>query len=166
MTTTNSQAEFSREESIAIGAPPEAVFHYIADLRRHGEWGAQTWDITPVPGPERGPGATFASTAQMRFLGRSTIRIVAEEPPVRFVFDCVDWSGCHRWSMLVQPEGTCTRLRYRMERLQGPWWMHVLQPILLWPLGGRRYMRTALANIKMLLETEHQASRGVKKLAL
>ena len=74
-----------------------------------------------MPGPERGPGATFASTAQMRFLGRSTIRIVTEEPPVRFVFDCSDWSGCYRWSMLLQPEGTGTRLRYRMERLQGPW---------------------------------------------
>jgi hypothetical protein len=102
----------------------------------------------------------------MRFLGRSTIRIVAEEPPVRFVFDCSDWSGFHRWSMLLQPEGTGTRLRYRLERLQGPWWMHVLQPILLWPLGGRRYVRTGLANIKGLLETKTPSSQKVRRLAL
>jgi hypothetical protein len=49
MTTTNSEAEFSREESIAIGAPPETVFHYIADLRRHSEWGRSPGILHPCP---------------------------------------------------------------------------------------------------------------------
>jgi hypothetical protein len=161
---------FRRQESIFIEALPEAVFHHVSDLRRHSEWGAQAWNIIPEPGPEHGPGATFVASAHMpifgRVLGQATIRIVVEESPVRFVFDCIDWSGCHRWSMLLQPEGTGTQLRYQVERLQGPWWMRVFQPILFWPYFGRRYARAALTNIKVLLEADHSTSQKVKRLIL
>ena len=44
-----------------------------ADIRRHGEWGAQVWNITL----EHGPGATFAGSAHTRLFGRSLIRVVA-----------------------------------------------------------------------------------------
>ena len=37
---------FRREKTISIAAPPEVVFQYVADIRRHGEWGSQAWDIT------------------------------------------------------------------------------------------------------------------------
>lgn len=156
---------FRREKNIYIAAPPEVVFEYVADIRRHGEWGAQAWDITLEPGPEHGPGATFTAGAHMALLGRSIIRIEASEPPVRFVYDCLDFSGHHRWSMFLVPEGTGTRLRYQVERLQGPWWVRLTQPILLWPLGGRRYVHTGLANIKAILESDHLANQQVRRLA-
>ena len=157
---------FRREKSISIAAAPEAVFHYVADIGRHGEWGAQVWDITLEPGPEHGPGTTFAASAHTGLFGRSLIRVVAEEAPVRFVYDCLDYSGHHRWSMFLTPEGEGTRLRYRMERLQGPWWMRLTQPILIWPFAGRRYVQTGLANIKAILEADYPANRQVRRLAI
>ncbi len=157
---------FRREKSISIAAAPEAVFHYVADIRRHGEWGAQIWNITLQPGSEHGPGTTFAGSDQRGLFGRSLIRILAEEPPVRFVYDCLDYSGHHRWSMLLAREGEGTRLRYQLERLQGPWWVRLTQPILLWPLGGRRYVQTGLAHIKAILEADHLANRQVRRLAI
>jgi hypothetical protein len=84
---------FRREKTIYIAAAPEALFHYVADIRRHGEWGAQIWNITLEPGSEHGPGTTFAGSDQKGLFGRSLIRIVAEEPPVRFVYDCLDYGG-------------------------------------------------------------------------
>lgn len=157
---------FRREKTIYIATAPEAVFQYVADIRRHGEWGAQAWDITLEPGPEYGPGTTFAAAAHIEILGRSIIRIEASEPPIRFVYDCLDFSGHYRWSMLLAPEGDGTRLRYQIERLQGPWWVRLSQPILLWPLGGRPYLQTGLVNIKAILEADHLANRQVKRLAI
>jgi hypothetical protein len=157
---------FRREKTIYIAAAPEAVFQYVADIRRHGEWGAQAWDITLEPGPAHGPGTTFAASAKTGLFGRSLIRIVTEEPPVRFVYDCLDWSGHHRWSMFLAPEGEGTRLRYQLERLQGPWWMRLAQPILIWPLAGRRSVQTGLANLKAILEADHLANQQVKRLAI
>lgn len=157
---------FRREESISIAASPEAVFQYVVDLRRHSEWGAQIWEITLVSDVAYGPGATFAATAQLRLFGQSTIRVVAEEPPVHFVYDCLDWSGHYRWSMLLVPEGTGTRLHYRVERLAGPWWVRLFQAWLIWPLGGRRYVRTGLANLKTHMEGENTTSQKMRRLAL
>ncbi len=47
-----------------------------------------------------------------------------------------------------------------------PWWMRLAQPILIWPLAGRRYVQTGLANIKAILEADHLANRQVRRLAI
>lgn len=144
---------FGREESIYIQAAPEAVFNYVADLRRHAEWAAQAMNIAVEPGPD----TFFSSTVR---LGRGRMRayghVITEEPPGRFIYECRDSSGHYRWSMLLQAEGTGTRLIQRMERLQGPWWIRLIQPHFLWPLHGRPSVQKGLANIKARLEAGKQ----------
>ena len=75
---------FRREKTIYIAAAPEAVFQYVADIGRHGEWGAQAWNITREPGPEEGPGTTFAASAHT---GKGTLLEQAAGP----------WDGAVRW---------------------------------------------------------------------
>ena len=146
--------QFRRQMSIFIEAAPETVFRYVADISRHAEWSAQTLSITLEPHPEHGSSATFASTALVGFLlpVAGHIRVIAEEPPMRFVYECQDISGQYYWTMLLQPEGKGTRLTQRMERLQGPWWIRLAQSGLVWPLYGRRAIGKGLANIKAHLE--------------
>ena len=144
---------FGREESIYMEALPEAVFCYVADIRRHAEWAAQALNITVEPGPEHGPGTIFSSTVR---IGRGRItargRVISEESPVRFIYECRDLSGHYRWLMILQAEGTGTRLIQRMERLQAPWWVCLIQANFLWPLHGRPSVQNGLANIKARLE--------------
>lgn len=145
---------FGREMSTYIEASSEGVFRYIADIRRHAEWGAQPLDIAFASGPEQGPGATFRSIAHVgRMQIAAQVLVVAEEPPVRFVYECKDPFGLHRWTMTVRPEGSGTRLTQRMERVQGPLWVRILQPYVLWPLQGRSDVQKGLKNIKAHLET-------------
>ena len=145
---------FGREVSTYIEASPDVVFRYIADIRRHTEWGAEPLDITLESGPECGPGATFSSIAHVgRMKITAQVLVVAEEPPLRFVYESKDPFGLHRWTMMVRPEGSGTRLTQRMERVQGPLWVRILQPYVLWPLQGRSDVQNGLANIKARLET-------------
>lgn len=51
---------FSGAVSAFIQTPPEMDFGYIADIGRHGEWGAQRRDVTPQK--EHGPDTTFAAS--------------------------------------------------------------------------------------------------------
>jgi uncharacterized protein YndB with AHSA1/START domain len=144
--------QFSRQMRIYIEAAPETVFRYVTDIGRHVEWSAQTLSIKPDP--EHGSGATFASTALVGFLlpVAGHISVIAEEAPIRFVYEYQDLSGYYRWTMLLQPEGKGTRLTQRMERLQGPFWIRLAQRGLVWPLYGRRAVGKGLANIKAHLE--------------
>jgi uncharacterized protein YndB with AHSA1/START domain len=148
------RSQFCREMSIYIDAAPEKLFRYVADISRHAEWSTQRLSITSEPDPEHGSSTTFASTALVGFLLPVTghIRVIAEEPPVRFVYECQDISGHYRWTMLLQPEGKGARLTQRMERLQGPLWIRLTQPGLVWPLYGRRAVGKGLANIRAHLE--------------
>ena len=144
---------FGREESTYIDAAPEAVFCYVADIRRHAEWAAQALNVIMEPGLEHGPGTTFSSTVRIgrgRITARS--RVISEEPPVRFIYECRDLWGHYRWSMVLQAEGTGTRLTQRMERLQAPLWVCLIQANFLWPLLGRPSILKGLANIKAHLE--------------
>ena len=144
---------FGREMSTYIEASPETVFRYIADIRQHGEWSAEPLEIKLEAGPTHGQGATFTTTAHV---GKSKIAaqvcVIAEEPPVRFVYESKDLFGHHRWTMTSRPEGTGTRLTQRMERLQGPLWLRILQPYIMWPSVGRRSVGKGLARIKSRLE--------------
>ncbi len=88
MTTTNGEAEFSREESIAI--KEWAFRHSVILVEAFSSLGGEEAHLLLYP----------QKRSDHRSVGLSTIHIVAEEPPVRFVFDCIDWSGCYRWLML------------------------------------------------------------------
>ena len=152
-TETIQRPPFGREMNIYIEAAPEIVFRYIADVRRHAEWSTDPLEIRLEQGPDSGPGATFTTAAR---IGKGKILaqvcVVAEESPHRFVYESRDLFGHHRWTMTLRPEGPGTRLIQRMERLEGPWWLRLLQPSIMWPTVGRRSVGKGLATIKARLE--------------
>jgi Polyketide cyclase / dehydrase and lipid transport len=143
---------FAREENIQIQAPASRIFDYVADVRRHPEWAAQRLVVRSQDGNGVSVG-TYESTAYLGLPIRGRIRIVSAEPPLRFAYECEDMSGHYLWTMSLRSLGGGVRLTMRVERLAGPWWVRLLQPVFIWPLVGRRGVRRALANIRRQIET-------------
>jgi uncharacterized protein YndB with AHSA1/START domain len=151
---------FAKQIAISIPAAPEAVFAYVSDLTRHGEWANEPIEIRLESGDGRTPGSTFSSTAGVLGGVKATIRLVALDPPRRLVYDCDDMFGSYRWTLSVEPEGAGTRLTQRMERLSAPAWVRLVQPWLMWPVLGRRGVSRGLANIRARLTAPEIAGPG------
>jgi hypothetical protein len=143
---------FAREETIQIQAPASSVFDYVADVRRHPEWAAQRLEVRPQD-RDGSPLSTYDCTAHLGMPIRGTIRVVSADPPLRFAYECEDMSGRYLWTMSVRTLGGGSRLTMRVERLSGPFWVRLLQPIIIWPLIGLPGVRRGLANIKDQMES-------------
>jgi hypothetical protein len=68
-------------------AAQQAARFASAEAVRWLEWGVRNYQ----PGPAHGPGTTFAGSAHTGLFGRSLIRVVSEDPPVRFVYGCLNY---------------------------------------------------------------------------
>jgi uncharacterized protein YndB with AHSA1/START domain len=87
--------------STEIRAAPRAVFAYVSDLSKHGEWGANELQIQAVDDAPLGVGKTYRSYAQAR--GRefhADLVITEYDPPNVFAFSGTDETGkfSHRFT--------------------------------------------------------------------
>lgn len=92
--------------AIEIGAPPEAVYAYVADLGRHGEWSADPLTVEPA-----GEGH-FRSTAVSKGKTITADLVVTEQaPPERFAFEAVDLTGhwVNRFTIVPAARGSLLR---------------------------------------------------------
>src|SRR5690348_8056328 len=146
---TEAVSRFSREISIFIAVAPEVAYRYISDIRRHPEWATEPLDITPESDLDR----RFRSVAHLGPMKiKALVEVLSEEPPSRLVYQCKDLFGLHRWTVTLAAEGSGTRLSQRVERIEGPWWVRLLQPVVLWPTLGKSDVQNGLHNIKNQLE--------------
>jgi hypothetical protein len=94
----------SYSASIDIGAAPAAVFAYVADLTKHGEWAADPLRVeTIAPGPVA-VGSQYRSTAQAK--GRTIqadLRVTEYQPPERFAFVVSDLTGTYEHRFIFRP---------------------------------------------------------------
>lgn len=148
---------FKREKTILINRSVDKVYRYVANISRHAEWAANPLEINHTAGPESGEGAIYESVIHHpggiagAFQGK--IQILHEEPPYRFVYETSDTTGQYRWSFLLSAEGKGCRLIHRMERIAASWIICLLQPVIFWPLLGRRQVQAGLEHIKTNLES-------------
>jgi hypothetical protein len=138
---------FDRTVRTTIARPVEAVFDYISDIGRHGEWAGDKLTI------RAGGGGSYQSVVEIGVKVAATIRVEASDRPRQFSYVCDDTlSGLYRWTFGLEPVPAGTVLSHRVERLRGPLLVRMIQPWLMWPLLGRPHTRRGLANIKELLE--------------
>src|SRR3990172_7393741 len=149
---------FSKSASTYVEAPPEAVFDYVADVKRHPEWAHERIEIQMEPGPERGRGARFSYV--VHFMGKTEGKgsVVAEDRPRRFAYECEDKDGRNRWQFDLRPQGSGTMLTHSFERLSAPLWIRTIQPVL-YPLMGRAMVSGGLQNIKAKVEASAPSAR-------
>ena len=82
-------AEFHIERSLAVGAPPAAVFPHVNDLHAWAAW--SPWEkLDPKmerthSGPPAGPGATYAWQSESGKVGQGRMTIEKSEAPALVV---------------------------------------------------------------------------------
>ncbi len=141
-----------REGSVQTAAPAQKAFDLLSDVSRHGEWAAHPLTVTRNPGPERDPGATYSCHTAMLGGIKGAVQVISEDPPGSFVFEAQDASGHFRWSFTIVPDGSGSRITYRMEPVKVPLVMAVLTDMLIWPLAGKKGFEQTLQNIKRSVE--------------
>jgi len=141
-----------RERSILIKASPEAIYDYVSDLMHHPDWAAQKMEMKHTGGPDSGVGAEFEST--VHFMGNvvAHIKVIEASRPERFVYQAQDSSGRFNWTFDIRPEGSATRVTQSFDRLNAPFYIKVIQPMLLYPLLGKGMFDKGLNGIKAHLE--------------
>ena len=140
--------------TIDVKAPPERAYAYVADLGRHGEWGAQADEMTIKPDAPGEPAVGKRYSAEGTLLGKrnpSTVTITALEPPRRVEFEYEDSRGIGGHVFTFTPDAAGTRITRQLYGIKQP---------LLGPLLFRIFKRKidvnyngALTNLKAKLES-------------
>lgn len=95
--------------STEINAAPDAVFAYVADLAKHGEWAANELRVEPVDNAPLGGGKKYRSVANARGRDFHADLVVTEyNPPTAFAFSGTDETGkfSHRFTFEKTGQGT------------------------------------------------------------
>jgi uncharacterized protein YndB with AHSA1/START domain len=142
---------FSNEESVHIDAPPEQVYQYVTDIKRHPEWASNPMEMTVQGGPVQ-VGTKFNSVVKAFGSETGQGTVLEMVPPSRFVYECdTSTSGIWRWTMTITPEDGGTRLASRGDGIKTPGWFKVVQKFT-FPFVGRKMATKGLANIKAKVE--------------
>ncbi|HEY8642299.1 MAG TPA: SRPBCC family protein [Candidatus Dormibacteraeota bacterium] len=150
---------FVREVTVVVEAPPDAVFDYVSEVVRHGEWAGDKLTVTAT-----GAG-TYHSVVDMGMKVPAEISVETSERPRRFGYVCDDsLSGKYRWTFALEPTGSGTRLTHQVERLRGPLLVRLIQPWVMWPLLGRPSTARGLNNIKKHLEAAPEEGAAAKRV--
>ena len=108
------------ERQMAINAPAEKVFAYLADITRHGEWG-QTQHKLDVKKTSDGPigqGSTFASVGYQFGRNDDTVTITEYVLNQRVVYQSEGKAGLIRHTFEVAPAEGGVQVTKRFEAVQ------------------------------------------------
>ncbi len=115
-------ARYSQE--ITINASPDAVFAYVSDMTKHGEWGSHQVEVKATSPAAAGVGATFESTQHLFGTQHEKQTITAHEPPRRFVFQATGTLGLAEHTFDIAAQDGATKVVKSME---------MVKPIVHWP---------------------------------
>jgi Polyketide cyclase / dehydrase and lipid transport len=99
----------SYSATIDVASPADALYAYVADLTRHGEWSADPLEV------RSSGGGRF--TSRTRSKGKeidAELSVVEQLPPRRFSFDAADLTGRWRHTFTFEPSGAGTRVTRRI----------------------------------------------------
>lgn len=92
-------------QSTTINASPEAVFNYVADIAKHGEWATPSHKLTvrkTSDGP-LGQGSTFESVGHLFGEQNDTVTITEYAPNERVVYEVEGSAGLFRHTFEIKP---------------------------------------------------------------
>lgn len=129
-----------------VPAPIDAVFPYVADLTRHGEWSANPLTVAALEaGPPRVGGRYRSTAAVGRLSFTADLTLTALDPPHRIAFRGRDETGAFEHVFRMTPVGDGTRVeRHATFDLTVGQWLFFL--LTYFPVR-RPAMRRALARL-------------------
>lgn len=134
-----------------IRAAPTAVFDYISDLTRHGEWSADPLQVEALDSGPVAVGQRYRSTAQVR--GRpvsGALRVTRYEPPSHFAFVAEDLTGRYEHLFTVEAHAGGSWVERRIDATLSP--MQALLFALVYFIVKRPNTVAAMQRLKTTLE--------------
>jgi len=95
------------EKRTTISAPPEKVFAYLSDFKRHPEWSGHGLKVTMSDGPV-GVGTTCSTESHQLGKQNDTVTVTEFVPGKRIVFETKGKAGAvrHWFDVSDAPEGS------------------------------------------------------------
>jgi uncharacterized membrane protein len=108
------------ESQIQIGASPEQVFAFIADLEKHPQW-SHCMEIAKTSEGPVGAGTTYQSKGKnFGMTSNEKVEVTAHEPNDRFAWESTGAFGWKfNWAFELQPQEGGTLLTERFEPPKG-----------------------------------------------
>lgn len=138
--------------STTIDRPPEAVFAYLADVSRHGEWSPKPYRVEGSTGPVQ-VGDSFTSVGWLPGdkQHRNEVTVAECSAPRRLVLDALE-RGQHFLNIFeLEASGPGTRLTRTMDAPQPRFPLSVVFPLLK-ALVIDPDVKKGLSNLKRRLE--------------
>lgn len=143
---------WSNQVSIAIAAPPEKVFRYLADFARHGEWSMSVTALEKITSGPIAVGTEFKSHETIPIEFDSFARVTALDAPTRIAWESTDHKVFRTvWEFEIHASAGGT---------------HLIQRVTFYPISdmGNEFLpirqqqvepenRASLERIKRILET-------------
>jgi len=140
--------------SIAIRAPQQKVFDYVADVSRHGEWGSADDHMkasAEAPGTPTAGSRYKAEGMLNGKLNESVVTMTTLEPPKRLVLAAEDSNSIFIHEFLFSAAEGGTRVERHVTMSKGPFYF----PIVLALFKGtvQKNYNGAMANLKTKMES-------------
>jgi uncharacterized membrane protein len=139
------------EESTTVEASPSAVYAYVSDFGRHGEWSGHGLEITQDGDGPVGVGTTFSTVAKQFGTQKEQSTITEMTPDSAFAWDSTGALGrVHHWFGLTA-DGGSTKVTKGAEMVQPTF----LAKAMSWRLSKdiQRSLASDLQKIKAKLES-------------
>lgn len=118
--------------SVDINRPPDAVFDYLADVTKHGEWSPKPLRIEGIePGAVK-PGDTFTSYGVIPGdkKHRNDVTVTEVTAPSRLVLESADKGATFVNTFTLQAAGAGTTVTRTMDMPSPPFPVSVLFPLI------------------------------------
>ena len=136
--------------SIDIALPPEAVFDYLADFTRHGEWSGDKLRVEPLSDGPVGAGSKFRTFGMQYRPQEDAVTVTEFERPRRIAFDAAGTEGVFRNIIEIEPAPGGSRVTKRFAVVSMRPLTRIVWPF--FPLLVPRTMKLDLKRIKRRLE--------------
>jgi uncharacterized protein YndB with AHSA1/START domain len=144
---------YSAAYSVDVKAPPQAVFDYVADVSRHGEWGSAD-DHMKATAERSGPAATgsrYKAEGMLNGkLNQSVVTITALEPPKRVAFDAEDSNSVFHHEFTLSPSNGGTHVERHVTMTKGPFYFPLVLAI--FKSTVQKNYNGAMSNLKTKLD--------------
>jgi uncharacterized protein YndB with AHSA1/START domain len=144
---------YSAVYTVDVKAPQVAVFDYVADVSRHGEWGSAD-DRMKATAERPGPtamGSRYKADGMLNGKpNASVVTITALESPKRLAFDAEDSNSVFHHEFTFSPAGGGTHVERHVTMTKGPFYF----PLVLAIFKGtvQKNYNGAMSNLKAKMD--------------
>lgn len=139
------------EKSIDINVPPQKAYEYLADVAKHGEWGAHNLTAEKTSEGPIAVGTTFSTLGHQFGAHKGVVTIRELVPNQKIVYESNDDTAQMRHTFVLAPQNGGTRVTKVFETIKTGLLLTIFRPSMY--LVAPRNVQADLKRIKAKLES-------------